>query len=502
MARTTIRTEDITASEVTTAKMAVDPTNASNLSSGSVPTAQLGNVDTTGLETDIALLGFKVAANGSLAAYNLHDQTVDDFQDASGIDASASTNETRNSADYYSGGTTGTVTGGTITTHGVYKVHTFTGSGTFTTNVAGTADILLVAGGGGSGGAHAGGGAGGGGGGGGVRALSSQSISAAGHTVTVGAAGVAGTTFGAAGGTGGSSSLASLSSSGGGGGGYGTNDTGTSIAGTNGASGGGGGYGTSGGPSLSGGTGNSGGYSPVEGYAGGASGGVNTGAGSGGGAAAVGVAPAGASLGTVGGAGAGNDWRTGSTQYYGGGGGGAGFNTGTSFAGGTGGGGASGAIGGYVGTAGTVNTGGGGGGSHGGGGDHRTGAAGGTGIVVVRYNATTAFVSYSDMTLISNATTAQATPTTGDVVMTYTNGAGTATINTDLKAWISRDNGSTYTQATLTSQGTTGGHTILTAHNVDISSQPSGTSMRYKITTHNQSASKETRIQAVSLGWS
>jgi hypothetical protein len=93
------------------------------------------------------------------------------------------------------------------------------------------------------------------------------------------------------------------------------------------------------------------------------------------------------------------------------------------------------------------------------------------------------------------------TPTTGDVVMTYTNGAGTATINTDLKAWVSRDNGSTYTQATLTSEGTTGGHTILTAHNVDISSQPSGTSMRYKITTHNQSASKETRIQAVSLGW-
>jgi hypothetical protein len=107
----------------------------------------------------------------------------------------------------------------------------------------------------------------------------------------------------------------------------------------------------------------------------------------------------------------------------------------------------------------------------------------------------------TDMTLISTATTAEATPTTGDIVMTYTNGAGTATVNTDLKAWISRDNGSTYTQATLSSEGTTGGHTILTAHNVDISSQPSGTSMRYKITTHNQSESKETRIQAVSLGW-
>jgi hypothetical protein len=106
------------------------------------------------------------------------------------------------------------------------------------------------------------------------------------------------------------------------------------------------------------------------------------------------------------------------------------------------------------------------------------------------------------MTLISNATTAEAVPTKGDLVMTYTNGVGTATVNTDIKGWVSRDNGSNYTQFTLTDDGDTGGHTILTAHDLDISAQPSGTSMRYKITTHNQSASKETRIQAVSLGWS
>ena len=54
----------------------------------------------------------------------------------------------------------------------------------------------------------------------------------------------------------------------------------------------------------------------------------------------------------------------------------------------------------------------------------------------------------------------------------------------------------------LADEGDTGGHTILTAHDLDISGQPSGTAMRYKITTHNQSVSKETRIQAVSLGWS
>ena len=106
------------------------------------------------------------------------------------------------------------------------------------------------------------------------------------------------------------------------------------------------------------------------------------------------------------------------------------------------------------------------------------------------------------MTLVSNATTAEAVPTNGDLVMTYTNNVGTATINTDLKAYVSRDNGTTYTQATLADQGDTGGHTILTANGLDISGQPSGTSMRWKIETLNQSATKSTYIQAVSLGWS
>ena len=106
------------------------------------------------------------------------------------------------------------------------------------------------------------------------------------------------------------------------------------------------------------------------------------------------------------------------------------------------------------------------------------------------------------MTLVSNSTTANAQPTKGDIVMTYTNGSGVATINTDLIASVSRDNGTTYTAATLVSQGTTGGHTILSAHDLDISGQPAGTSMRWKVATTDQSLTKETRIQAVSLGWS
>jgi len=104
------------------------------------------------------------------------------------------------------------------------------------------------------------------------------------------------------------------------------------------------------------------------------------------------------------------------------------------------------------------------------------------------------------MTLVSNSTTAEAAPTKGSLVMTYTNGAGTAVINTDITAEFSADNGSTYTPMTLASQGTTGGHTILSANDVTRTST-SGTSMRYRIKTLNQSASKDTRIHAVSLGW-
>ena len=106
------------------------------------------------------------------------------------------------------------------------------------------------------------------------------------------------------------------------------------------------------------------------------------------------------------------------------------------------------------------------------------------------------------MSLVSNAQTAQAQPTKADVVLTYTNALGTATINTDLIASVSRDGGTTYTAVTLASQGTTGGHTILTANDVSISGQPAGTSMVWKVATTSQSVSKSTRIHAVSLGWS
>ena len=128
---------------------------------------------------------------------------------------------------------------------------------------------------------------------------------------------------------------------------------------------------------------------------------------------------------------------------------------------------------------------------------------GGSGVVLIRY-LTNAFTTYAvgDLTLQSTANTASSAPTTGDIVMLIENAAGTATLNTDVKGYVSRNGGTTFTQGTLTDEGSWGTNKkILAFHNLDISGQSSGTDMRYKITTHNQSASKETRIHATSIAW-
>ena len=130
--------------------------------------------------------------------------------------------------------------------------------------------------------------------------------------------------------------------------------------------------------------------------------------------------------------------------------------------------------------------------------------SGGSGIVLIRYleNAFSTTVT-GDLTLQSTANTADSAPSTGDLVTLIENAEGTATINTDVKGYVSRDGGSNWTQGTLIDEGSWGTNKkILAFHNLDISSQPSGTSIKYKITTHNQSAgSKETRIHATSLAW-
>jgi hypothetical protein len=108
----------------------------------------------------------------------------------------------------------------------------------------------------------------------------------------------------------------------------------------------------------------------------------------------------------------------------------------------------------------------------------------------------------TNMTLLSNSVTASSPPTKGDLVVAYVNHAGTAVVGTDLKLYISRDGSAFTSSIPMTSVGTSGTTTILTANDVDLTGITSGTSMVYKLETLNQSVSKITRIHAVSLGWS
>ena len=262
-----------------------------------------------------------------------------------------------------------TATGGTITTSGDFKIHTFTGPGTFCVSCAGnsvgsnTVDYLVVAGGGGAGG-------GGGGGAGGYRessgaasgcysvsplgaCVSALPVTVQGYPITVG---------GGAGGEGNNSSFSTITSEGGGGGinavADGPQNDGGSGGGANSPSG-----------AAAGGVGNSPPVSPPQGNPGGGPG--NGGGGGATSAGANGSAPTGGN----GGNGATSSITASPVTRAGGGGGSGPSGAGS---GGPGGGGAGGPNGG---TNGTANTGGGGGANWFSG----CRGTGGSGIVIIRY---------------------------------------------------------------------------------------------------------------------
>ena len=276
-----------------------------------------------------------------------------------------------------------TASGGTQTTSGDYKIHTFNSSGTFTVSCAGNSkgsnsvEYLIVAAGGG-GGAGGGANAGGGAGAGGYRTNTSVSVTAQAYPVTVGAGG-AGNVYGQCLTTANPSTALSITSARGGSGGNGDGH-GARVDGQSGGSGGG----ASGVQTGGGSGGNAPPVSPPQGNAGGQGGqGLGLGGGGGGGAGAVG---ANASSGAAGAGGNGSPSTiNGSNVTRAGGGGGGGNSYGpASGAGGGSGGGGSGATSASAGTAGTANTGGGGGGGWGHPGPF-DGGNGGSGVVIIRY---------------------------------------------------------------------------------------------------------------------
>lgn len=278
-------------------------------------------------------------------------------------------------SDPFSKAVQNTPTGGTITSTGDYRVHTFTSASTnfvVPSGFSATADYVIVAGGGSGGNNQAGSYENGGGGGAGGMITGNTSISAQTYTIQVGAGGAIPSGNGQT--KGGNSSALGVTATGGGGG-----STRDSQANINGGSGGGA---VNWNPNTTRGTGISG--QGNNGGTAGQYGDTNGGSAGGGGKGAVGGSVSGNnnSTGANGGAGGGTTIRGSSETFAGGGGGGGG----TGGSGGSGGGGAAGSSGSQNGSNGGTNTGGGGGGNFAESG--ATAGNGGSGIVIIRYKKT------------------------------------------------------------------------------------------------------------------
>jgi len=458
------------------------------------------------IQSNIAMLGFKVATNGSLVKYNLVDQVIDEFNDTAGVDAPASSNEFRSASGpfYYWGVEDITAPSGADSTDtsitGYTTLVCSSATGAIVISGAIDVDILVVAGGGVGGDTH-----GGGGGAGGLIYKSAHGLTTNTYDWVRGAGGAAtsgqskgnpgadstwtinggATEFTAKGGGGGASNYDSTAMDGGSAGGNSyckltpvaqetqtsePGDSGTYGFGGDGGGGlcassynvgGGGGAGGAGQTALTAHSGDGGlgkDYSAIYGTAVGDSGWFA----SGGGGGQIYNPPA-----VAGGSNAGGGTNGGTTPTR--------SAAATALTGGASGGGAA-PPGAYAG-------------------------AGGSGIILVRYDPDD-LVSISDMTLQSTDGTALTDPTYGEFVTLIENETGTVTLNTDIKAYISRDSGSTFTQGTLVDEGTWGTNKkILGFHGLDISGQPSGVSMCYKIETLNQDATLKTRVYATSIGW-
>ena len=520
---------------VTSGKIGTDAVTSNKINNGTITTSDLASTLDLSSKTvtlpgsafatqnfNIGLLGFKMAVNESLTVFNLVDGVVDEFNDESGTDEAEGSNDTYcGSSDFYSNSLSGCISAGfsltaitepDTSTAGTNPVQNSGQMGTFTVPTGMTSLNIQVwgAGGGGSGTPTPGGNGGGGG-----YAEGTLAVTAS-QTIKV-IAGEGGSSPSTAGGSGGLSSPANRSFLNGGRGTDSGNPTGASSGGglsgtfstdlvplsqpqysaptayvVAGSGGGGGGN-----PGLQGGAG--GGLTGCRAGTPGTESTSNSGQlGGGGGQSSGGIggegSPTGCTPGSLfrGGDSVGNTTSGGGAGYYGGGGG----NDND-----TGGGGSS-----YYGhpqiTSGSTEEGSG----QSGGGTGQPGYVPGTNEGTASPNGlgedgyvllTGSYSSAQNTTIVSEPFTSTNVPTSSRIVV-FEEDVDSPTLNTDIVASISRD-GTNYTTATLSDSGyVTGssGQRILTGQ-ADISGQPSGQSMRWKL----ELANNQVKIHGVSLSW-
>jgi hypothetical protein len=104
---------------------------------------------------------------------------------------------------------------------------------------------------------------------------------------------------------------------------------------------------------------------------------------------------------------------------------------------------------------------------------------------------------FGEMTLLSNARVADDVPTSARIVL-FEEDVDVITLNTDIKAYISRDNGVTYSQVTLEDEGNYITLARVLSGSVDISAQPSDTDVKYKIETLNN---KNLKLHGTAVSW-
>jgi len=103
---------------------------------------------------------------------------------------------------------------------------------------------------------------------------------------------------------------------------------------------------------------------------------------------------------------------------------------------------------------------------------------------------------YDDMVIQSEAFTADTAPSELSIIMREED-VESVVLNTDLKIFGSRDSGTTWTQGTLTGLGDQVGVQRNLKAGIDVSGQPSGTSIKYKI----ESFAKGLIVHALSESW-